>query len=294
MSRSTCFSARASAVAHRSYLMLLASLLACGGGGDSGTGPTPPVVVVPVVTTIEVTPLTSSISVGETVQFSATVKDQNGATMSGKTVSWTSASVAVANISVSGLVTGVAQGQTTILASVDGKQGSAQLTVAQLQRITLDAVAAKVATVSVAGGTLTTTSSGGLTYVLEIPEHALDAPVSISMTPVTQFRQLPFSGGVVGAVELAPAGLRFKQPAILHIRVSPNVPAGQRLVAMYYDGDGARVVPGPATKGSGEVVMMIPQIGIEPASSSSLPGCDGGSGGVTCSDIHRAKKETSS
>lgn len=270
MSTSLRLSALSGAVVLRSSTVLLACVLACGGGGDSGTGPVPPPVV-PVVTTVQVTPSTSSIVAGDSVQLSARVKDQTGATMNGKAVTWSSSNPSVATVTVNGLVAGVAQGQVTITATVEGKQGSAQLTVAALQQITLDAVAAKVASVSVAGGRLTTTSSAGLTYVLDIPEDALDAPVSISMTPVALFRQLPYSGGVVGAVELAPVGLRFKRPAILRIKTTPNVAAGKRLVAMYYDSDGARVVPGPAASGGGEVVVMLSQIGLSPSLSAAMP-----------------------
>ena len=256
-------------------LLFVVVVLACGGGsGDAGiTNPPPPPPPALVVTTVEVTPPTPSITADETVQLTAIVKDQNGTAMSGRVVAWSSANVSVATVAASGLVTGIVQGQTTILASVDGKQGSAQLTVATRPRITLDATTAKVASVGPAGGSLTTTSTAGITYVLEIPERALETPVSISITPLSEFRQLPYSGGAVGAVELAPAGLRFARPAILHIKTLPNVGAGLTLVAMYYDGDGARVVPGPAARGSGEVVVLIPQIGIVlPASSSMSAG----------------------
>ncbi len=73
-------------------------LLACGDGGTTPTSPpTPPI---PVATSITLSATSLSFStVGATQQLSATVKDQNGATMSGATVSWSSSSASVATVS---------------------------------------------------------------------------------------------------------------------------------------------------------------------------------------------------
>jgi hypothetical protein len=49
--------------------------------------------------------------------------------MSGQTVQWTSSDISRATVSSAGLVTPVAAGQTTVTATVDGKSGSALVTV---------------------------------------------------------------------------------------------------------------------------------------------------------------------
>ena len=113
------------------YIRLTALLLlaACGDGGTTPTSsPTPPT---PVATSITLSATTLSLaSLGETSQLTATVKDQNGATMSGASVTWSSSSASVATVSSSGLVTSVADGTATITATSGSANGTAAVTVA--------------------------------------------------------------------------------------------------------------------------------------------------------------------
>lgn len=105
------------------YAVVAASacaLLSCGGGNE----PTPPV-----LTTVSVSLSASTISVGQTATATASGSDQKGAAISVGTVTWTSGSTSIATISSSGVVTAVAPGQTTIIATSGGKQGSASITV---------------------------------------------------------------------------------------------------------------------------------------------------------------------
>ena len=103
-------------------LFAIAFLAACSGGSSEPDA---------VVTTIEVTPNTSSKQVGETVQLAAAVKDQDGNLMSGQSVTWSSSSQAVASVSVSGLVTANSIGAATITATAGGKSGTATVNVVQ-------------------------------------------------------------------------------------------------------------------------------------------------------------------
>ena len=66
---------------------------ACGGGG--GTTPL-------VTTTVVVTTAPTQISINETAQASAVVKDQNGNALSGKTITWESLNPSVATVSSAG------------------------------------------------------------------------------------------------------------------------------------------------------------------------------------------------
>jgi hypothetical protein len=108
----------------------LVALLACGGDGGSSPGPIAP--TGPVVTTIVVISPGIPLQVGGTFALSAEVRDEKGATIAGKTVTWTSANAAVATVSSAGVVTGTGPGTTTISASVDSKTGSATVSVAQV------------------------------------------------------------------------------------------------------------------------------------------------------------------
>ena len=65
------------------------------------------------------------------------------------------------------------------------------------------------------GGTVSATGADGATYTLAIPAGALISDEDITLTPVGAVDGLPFSGGLAGAVQLAPDGLRLFEPATL-------------------------------------------------------------------------------
>ena len=102
---------------------LLVAVAACGGsdGGDGGTtGPA-------VFTTLEIEPATVSVTPnGGTQTLTARALDQNGAAMSGLTVTYTSSDESKATVTNAGVVTGVAAGTATITAT--GTVGTVQKT----------------------------------------------------------------------------------------------------------------------------------------------------------------------
>src|SRR5205807_400681 len=105
--------------------------------GKSGTAsvtvttlpPPPPPPPAPVAT-VTVSPASASLTVGQSVQLNATLKDASGNVLNGRTVSWASGTSGVATVSGSGLVTGVAAGTATITATSEGKSGTALIVVA--------------------------------------------------------------------------------------------------------------------------------------------------------------------
>jgi plastocyanin len=84
-------------------------LTACKGGDSTSPG-------TPVLTTVRLFAPKGTITVGETVQLTASPKDQNGDPYTA-TVTWNSSSNAVASVSATGLVTGQAVGVATITAA---------------------------------------------------------------------------------------------------------------------------------------------------------------------------------
>ncbi|HZO18433.1 MAG TPA: Ig-like domain-containing protein [Gemmatimonadaceae bacterium] len=90
------------------------------------TAPPPPPAAVASVT---VTPATASVDSGKTVQLTATLRDANGATLTGRAVTWTSLNPGVATVSSSGLVTGVKSGTANVYALSEGKSDTATITV---------------------------------------------------------------------------------------------------------------------------------------------------------------------
>lgn len=115
-------------VPRRSVRLCLALLSTLGCPSDN-TGPGP--VTVDHVT---VTSSTSVLASGATLQLSAIARSADGVVLTGRTVSWSSSSPAVASVDPQGLVTaqmirGGEPGQVSITATVEGKSGSWQLTV---------------------------------------------------------------------------------------------------------------------------------------------------------------------
>ena len=96
--------------------------------GQTGTAAVS--VVAPTVTTISVSPASTSVSSGGTTPLTAVVRDQNNVIMTGQVPTWTSSNQTIATVSPAGLVTGVAPGgPVTITATLTGKSGTATVTV---------------------------------------------------------------------------------------------------------------------------------------------------------------------
>jgi len=110
---------RLSAVALLSFPFLLIS---CGDGG-SATGPK-----ATSVASVQVSPSTGSVDVGQTLSLAATAKDAAGNMLTGRTITWSSTDGS-ATVSGAGLVTGVDVGAATITATCEGKSGTAAITV---------------------------------------------------------------------------------------------------------------------------------------------------------------------
>jgi uncharacterized protein YjdB len=97
--------------------------------GQSGTASITVTVVVPVAS-VSVTPASANVPQGQTVQLTATPKDASGNPLSGRVVTWASGNTAIATVSSSGLVTGVAPGgPVTITATSEGQSGTASIAV---------------------------------------------------------------------------------------------------------------------------------------------------------------------
>jgi hypothetical protein len=115
-------------------------------------------------------------------------------------------------------------------------------------KVTTDTDLAASALITTAGGTLSVEAADGTQFTLTFPEGALQSDETITLTPVSGVEGSPFSGGLVGGVQMAPEGLRLFQPATLTIE-SPNTVAaeGFETVAFGYHEDGQGVYLNPST-----------------------------------------------
>jgi len=114
------------AVATALLSSIFVTTLSC---GDGGTEPLPPPEP-PRATSITVNPASARLAaLGDSVRFTAEVRDQNGNVMAGAAVSWSSNNASVATVNTSGVATAAGDGTATITASSGSTSGTAALTV---------------------------------------------------------------------------------------------------------------------------------------------------------------------
>lgn len=105
------------------------------------------------VISASVSPASSSVVVGGTVQLAVTARDGSGAIVTGRPTVWTTGNPSVATVDANGLATGVAAGSTSLTVSVEGVRATANVTVTEIPiaSITLNPTTASVT----AGATVT-------------------------------------------------------------------------------------------------------------------------------------------
>src|SRR5439155_26499730 len=142
------------------------------------------------VVSVTVSPAAPSVLVGAALQLTATPQDVNGNAITGRTLTWTSSAPAVATVSSTGLVTGMAAGAATITATCEGMSGKADATVAAPAPLPVATVTVSPAAPSVlVGGTAQLTAT----------------PLDASGAPLT--------GRVV--IVAAPAAIPVTRPVLL-------------------------------------------------------------------------------
>ncbi|PYP46446.1 MAG: hypothetical protein DMD42_04275 [Gemmatimonadetes bacterium] len=82
------------------------------------------------VASLQVSPASANMFVGQTLSLTATPKDAAGNTLTGRPVTWASSSPSVATVSNTGQVAGVTQGSATITATSESKTARATINVA--------------------------------------------------------------------------------------------------------------------------------------------------------------------
>lgn len=98
--------------------------------GDAALTVNAPTAPAPTVANVNVQFGSQNVTAGGTTQAVAVATDASGATITGRTVTWSSMTPSIASVSASGLVTTIAAGTATIRATVDTKTGDGNVTVA--------------------------------------------------------------------------------------------------------------------------------------------------------------------
>lgn len=103
------------------------------------------ILVTPVpVASVQISPASVNLAVGDTVAFTATARDASGTILSNRTLVWYSSDEEVASISSEGLMAGLSEGSTTISVLVDGFPAWASAHVRDLLTITDSTLAAGI------------------------------------------------------------------------------------------------------------------------------------------------------
>jgi hypothetical protein len=121
----------------------------------------------------------------------------------------------------------------------------------------LETASATSADITPGGGVLEATAADGTRYRLEIPAGALRDTVRITMTPVTRIDNLPLSGGMVGAVDLQPAGLQLRRSAALRIGTTAPPRAGLTFSGFSVEDGGTKTTRELAVARANEVLVLV-------------------------------------
>ena len=186
----------------------------------------------PPVAKVTIAPAAPAVNVGGTVQLSAVLRDAADNVLSGRTVTWSSGTPAVATINATtGVAQGVAAGTTLITATSEGVNGTATLTVvtpATITSITPDPLVPG-ATATITGTGFNATASGNIVTV-----GGFAAPVTASTTTTVTFTVpsgicLP-SGNATVIVAITGAGNAQKTVPFQTTAAPVNVAAGQQVL----------------------------------------------------------------
>lgn len=112
----------------------IVTLASCSGTSDAVAGPDGVVADHSLfssrtVATVSVTPLASTLTIGQTLQLAAAALNYSGAVVTGNIPSWSSSNKSVITVSSTGLVKPVAPGTATVSATISGRTGKATLIV---------------------------------------------------------------------------------------------------------------------------------------------------------------------
>ena len=119
----------------RSVLLMLPTLLLACGDGQTAPSPTEPDRA-SVPTSMAITPDAATLAAfGQTVQLTATVRDQDGQPMVGLAVNWASGDAGIVTVDPAGVATAVDNGSTSVTAAVRDGGPSAAATVTVAQRV---------------------------------------------------------------------------------------------------------------------------------------------------------------
>jgi hypothetical protein len=133
------------------------------------------VTVMPPVATVQVTARRTTVGISGTLPLTATMRDVNGAALTGRAVAWSSSDENKARVSPAGVVSGVATGNVTITATSEGVAGTIAMAIADVPPLQISGVSP-----ATLGPGVTATISGA-----NFDANLADLDVTVAGLPVT-------------------------------------------------------------------------------------------------------------
>src|SRR6266480_1361381 len=294
------------ALRHRRSLRLIAlAALAVAAGVVACERTTTPIGPPAAVVSVDLTPPSATVQVGQTVQLTAIPRDANGNALSDRTVTWTSSNTSAAIVSPTGLVTGVVAGSAAITATSEGKSGTASITVTNVpvasvdvtpptatvqagQTVQLSATPKDINGLPLSGRTATWTSSN--TSVATVSNAGLVSAVTPGSATITAT-----SEGKSGTATITVTGVTTVPVATVDLTpATATVQAGQtvQLTATPKDSNGnalsGRTVTWTSSNNSVATVSTSGLVsGVTPGSATITATSEGKSGtaSITVTDI---------
>lgn len=245
-------------------------------GARSGAGyDSVAVTVLPPVASVTIAPDSLVLSLGDARTLAAVTRDAGGAVLTGRAVTWSSATPAVATVSDAGRVTGVAAGRALVIAKSETRADTAPVTiVVPSARLVFDQVPAQVAPGFGVGIVVRATATGtdtltGFTgeVTLQAEEGSiplLGAATATARRGVATFNDLAITAA--GSYRLratAPALGPAVSPAIAVAPTStlPTITVGtvtRTLVSSAYPGTSRYTLPVTLRDGAGQLAGPTP------------------------------------
>lgn len=258
---------------------LLACLIAIAGCGASHQ---PGVVPGKTVSSVAVSPLSATVKVGDTQQFTATATYSDGSTADvTTTAAWAVSNNSIASTNGTGLVKGVAAGSTTVAAELNNVTGSASLNVTAVAP-TISSITIKPANLSVSDGatqqyqavatysdgtsgdvTSKTTWASSNTAVATISASGVATAVAAGTTTITG------TDGTIAATTTLTVTASTTSPTLSSIAVTPatasvNIGATQQFTATgtYSDGTTKNITASVTWTSSNATIASISAAGL--------------------------------
>jgi uncharacterized protein YjdB len=232
-------------------------------GGISGAAT---IVVHPApVATIEVTPATLSLGVGEAGQLVVVLRDANGVELNDRVVSWTTSDDGVAIVSSTGLVLARARGSAVVTATSEGKKAT----------VAVDVHDVAVASVAILPSSATI-GIGGSVQLVAVPRDAAGNPLpgrtvdwTTDAPTIATVSSSGFVSGLAGGVaritatsegKSATAEVTVQGVSVARVEVSPvsltmNVGTTRQLTAKVFDAAGNELTGRTVTWSSGNTFI---------------------------------------